>query len=649
MATVSELFLTIQKEIFMENTKKFWIITTLLFLFSGIAFIGCSDVTKNHAADDITDDVINTTDNVIDIAEIEGVGIPTTGAIPIKTITASDQYTGEVTWGPVVSGTFAAEQVYTATITLTAKTGFTFEGVLEDFFTVDGAETVTNPANSGVITVTFPATEPLSPSFPPPELPVLFENGQWAQVLGKVVASTPFSASSWVYEDGLIRIENGTTGTNAPQWFTFENVVDMRGYGSVIVELEEAPSGWFRSCLRFVVDQDVIWTNTTSADSFNAHIITMKPATGETFGEGASNPANWTLNRFRGVGVIPNAGDSVRIKRVSLGGNGPGAPVAVTSATIPFIAPRTGSFAPKVIHNAGSGQYTGTVKWNPDHPVFQANTNYTATITLTAKSGYHLNSVAANFFSVANAATTTSVVGTVTALFPKTGEQAVYPTPIIFVAFTVDDSPCDNTNAFMDVVESLGSDFKMTFFVRGDYMERADKEPEIARAIERMVAGGHEFGGHSYRHVRWGGETVQALVQEDFTQCKDAITRLAGKSPLWFRHSYFHRSSTSRSVVAGLGMYDIDNRIDPGDWNADNTPAQMVTGLTPAVGGGTNSLKNGQIFVFHDQAGQTNIMLALPEVVHILRTRGVGFLTLSELKEKLNYNPALNTIIYSFN
>jgi hypothetical protein len=65
---------------------------------------------------------------VINIAAIPGVTAPITGATPVATITATDQYTGTVTWSPTHSPFWAATE-YTATITLTAKTGFTLTGV----------------------------------------------------------------------------------------------------------------------------------------------------------------------------------------------------------------------------------------------------------------------------------------------------------------------------------------------------------------------------------------------------------------------------------------------------------------------------------------------------------------------------------------
>jgi hypothetical protein len=62
-----------------------------------------------------------------------------------------------VTWSPVAA-TFAGATQYTATITLTPKTGYTLTGVTANFFTVAGTTSDTNPANSGVVTAVFPAT-----------------------------------------------------------------------------------------------------------------------------------------------------------------------------------------------------------------------------------------------------------------------------------------------------------------------------------------------------------------------------------------------------------------------------------------------------------------------------------------------------------
>jgi hypothetical protein len=96
---------------------------------------------------------------VISAAAIAGVTAPVAGATPVTTTTAGTGYTGAVTWSGSPT-TFATGTIYTATITLTAEAGYTFTGVTENFFTVSGATTDTNPANSGVVTAVFPATAP---------------------------------------------------------------------------------------------------------------------------------------------------------------------------------------------------------------------------------------------------------------------------------------------------------------------------------------------------------------------------------------------------------------------------------------------------------------------------------------------------------
>jgi hypothetical protein len=101
-------------------------------------------------------------DSVVDVKAIPGVTPPASGATPVAEITETAQYTGAVAWkdagGTAVGATYADGVVYTATITLTAKEGFTFEGVAADFFTVAGATTVNNAKDSGVVTAVFPAT-----------------------------------------------------------------------------------------------------------------------------------------------------------------------------------------------------------------------------------------------------------------------------------------------------------------------------------------------------------------------------------------------------------------------------------------------------------------------------------------------------------
>ena len=94
---------------------------------------------------------------VVTLAEISGVTAPVTGATPVTTITETEEYTGTVSWSPA-DNPFAGETVYTATIAITLKAGYTLTGVEANSFTVAGAASVTHSAGSGVVTVVFPET-----------------------------------------------------------------------------------------------------------------------------------------------------------------------------------------------------------------------------------------------------------------------------------------------------------------------------------------------------------------------------------------------------------------------------------------------------------------------------------------------------------
>lgn len=93
-------------------------------------------------------------------AAIGGVTAPVVGGTPVTAIANGAQFTGTVTWSPdLVDGKFGPQTVYTATITLTPKVGYKLDGVAANFFTVAGATSVSNGANSGVVTAVFPATK----------------------------------------------------------------------------------------------------------------------------------------------------------------------------------------------------------------------------------------------------------------------------------------------------------------------------------------------------------------------------------------------------------------------------------------------------------------------------------------------------------
>ncbi|SEM62677.1 The GLUG motif-containing protein [Paenibacillus sp. OV219] len=118
---------------------------------------GATTVT-NTAGSGVVKAVFPETDSApITIADIVGVTEPVIGETPVTTIAATSEYTATVEWSPSPV-TFADNTSYTSTITITPKAGYTLTGVNANFFRVAGATTVTNDADSGVVTAVFPKT-----------------------------------------------------------------------------------------------------------------------------------------------------------------------------------------------------------------------------------------------------------------------------------------------------------------------------------------------------------------------------------------------------------------------------------------------------------------------------------------------------------
>ena len=152
-----------RRETILSVTFLFCIIIAITGCSSGI--LGNIDDLRQKAKDKNTPPVVTPADtDPVTIAIIPGVTPPAYSETPVSVIVGTTQYTGTVTWDPVVSGTFAASTTYTAYITLTPKAGFTLQGVEADFFTVAGADTVSNTANDGFVTAVFPATGSSAPT-----------------------------------------------------------------------------------------------------------------------------------------------------------------------------------------------------------------------------------------------------------------------------------------------------------------------------------------------------------------------------------------------------------------------------------------------------------------------------------------------------
>ncbi|MDN5299921.1 MAG: large repetitive protein, partial [Clostridiales bacterium] len=495
----------------------------------------------NSGADQtLTIAVVDTTP-IIDITAIGGVTVPVKNGIPAATVTETAQYTGTVTWSP--SGDFfAPETAYTATITLTPKTGYTLKGIAADFFTVAGATTVTNAADSGVITALFPGTASGNSSINP--IAVNFDKYTGSADYTDISVNMTLNenALSGIYNESVELVSgtdysvSGSTVTldknyfaarangNITLTFKFNSgadqtltiavadttpTIDIATIGGVTVPVKNG-------ILVATVTETAQYTGTVTwspndnpfkAETAYMATITLSPKAGYTLSGVSANYftvpgaamafnsansgvitamfpatalANSTLNKsaasfdkytgntdYADISVVMTlnentlsgiyngaselihgtdynvVGPTVALDKAYLAKLPTGdatltfkfdsgadqtltIAVADTTPTID-IAAIGGVTVPvkngiPVATVTETAQYTGTVTWSPSGDFFAPETAYTATITLTPKTGYTLNGITSNFFTIAGASTVTNAVnsGVITAAFPAT-------------------------------------------------------------------------------------------------------------------------------------------------------------------------------------------------------------------------------------
>lgn len=114
------------------------------------------------------------------------------------------------------------------------------------------------------------------------------------------------------------------------------------------------------------------------------------------------------------------------------------------------------------------------------------------------------------------------------------------------MALTFDDGPDPRwTPRILDVLRDHGA--KATFFVVG---ERALRHPELVR---RMLDEGHLVGSHSHTHAMTFHFWSPSHIASDIERGIEAIRRVTGKHPAYFRPPHGLRVPTLRGAMCRMG------------------------------------------------------------------------------------------------
>ena len=295
---------------------------------------------------------------------LTGLTAPVALQTPVAAVSATAEFTSAVTWEPEIpaGGTFRYATVYTASITLTAAAGYTFNGVPANSFNVAGGLPASNPAGTGttlVVTVVCPETQPEPVS-------IFGLKG----ITPPVTFGTPVSA-----------------------------IIDNDQYTGT-VSWSPAPIGAGGTFLYMT--------------AYTANIsLTAKP--GYTFAGIAANAFSvdgaTSVNSAAGSGTTLSVSAAFPQTRL----------IDIDNFAIDGVA--AFAYGMPVSSVTETDQYTGTVAWAPSPGgvggMFEFGEVYIATITIAPKPGYTLANADANSFYVkgATSATHSAGVGVISATF----------------------------------------------------------------------------------------------------------------------------------------------------------------------------------------------------------------------------------------
>lgn len=182
------------------------------------------------------------------------------------------------------------------------------------------------------------------------------------------------------------------------------------------------------------------------------------------------------------------------------------------------------------------------------------------------------------------------------------------------VALTFDDGPGPYTPEVLAILAR--ERVHATFFLVGQQVG------PFADLVRREFAAGHVLADHSWNHANLGGGGPGARGQIRSTA--RAIRNATGFTPCLFRPPYGAVGGQLIADARDQGMNTINWNVDPRDWSRPGTGAiySRIIGQT----------RRESIILMHDAGGpRSQTVAALPKVIHELRRRGYGFVTLPEL------------------
>ena len=343
---------------------------------------------------------------------------PVKNEVP-QTEIETDEYIATVVWSPEVEDKFGYDTIYTATITITPKANYTVKGIAENGYTVSGAQTVTNEADSATVTAVYSATGSY-------DTVDTNEFTKPLEIVGWTYGDTP-NAPTATAKYGTIKY---TYSTAADGEYS-EIVPTDAGIYYVKAKVEETDkyTGLESDAVEFVIGKKILTNDNITKIADQTYTgEEIKPVIEVKDGDKILVlDTDYTVAYEKNI----NASEGAKVKVEIISNNYEGTleklftilPKTINSAII-LTAPVKNGVPQTEIE---TDEYTATVAWSPEvTDKFGYSTVYTATITITPKANYTVKGIAENGYTVSGAQTVTNEAdsATITAVYAATGSKS---------------------------------------------------------------------------------------------------------------------------------------------------------------------------------------------------------------------------------
>lgn len=189
------------------------------------------------------------------------------------------------------------------------------------------------------------------------------------------------------------------------------------------------------------------------------------------------------------------------------------------------------------------------------------------------------------------------------------------------IALTFDDGPDPvYTDMILDVLKD--KDVKATFFLLGKKMK------QYPLVTERIFEDGHCLANHTYNHTDLKGKSFKN-VYLGILQTEQIIDSVCGKTIKIFRPPWGHITSEEKVDLKKFGFKIVLWDVNSKDFKPNITVNEIINNVMSGVG-------DKKIVLFHDsdylcKASRKNTVLALPQIIDLLKTMGYRFVTIDKM------------------